>query len=83
MANKTTNYGLIKPLPEEFYDIAVHNENMDKIDTELKNKAPSGFGLGTTATLISNTDLLDTLKLGRSGWYRGTNVTNAPVSGWC
>lgn len=36
MANKTTNYNLTKPLPEEFYDIEVHNENMDIIDEQLK-----------------------------------------------
>lgn len=42
MANKTTNYGLTKPLPEEFYDINVQNNNMDIIDTELKNRAILG-----------------------------------------
>ena len=36
MANKTTNYNLTKPLPEEFYDVAVQNGNMDIIDAELK-----------------------------------------------
>ena len=41
MANKTTNYDLVKPTPEEFYDINVHNENMDKIDSQLKNRIPS------------------------------------------
>lgn len=51
MANKTTNYNLTKPLPEEFYDIAVHNGNMDIIDAELKrlagasgNVTPAGIG---------------------------------------
>ena len=39
MANKTTNYNLTKPLPEEFYDIEVHNGNMDIIDAELKKRA--------------------------------------------
>jgi hypothetical protein len=93
MANKTTNYGLTKPLPEDFYDINVQNENMDKIDAELKKKydrnnkpsasdigaAPVGFGLGAAATSISGTDLLDTLKTGKSGWFRGNDVTNAPT----
>lgn len=37
MANKTTNYNLTKPLPEEFYDVEVQNGNMDIIDAELKN----------------------------------------------
>lgn len=39
MPNKTNNYKLTKPLPEEFYDVGVHNANMDIIDTELKNRA--------------------------------------------
>ena len=52
MANKTTNFGLTKPLPEEFYDVNVQNENMDIIDAELKtipkrasdiNAAPVGL----------------------------------------
>ena len=36
MVNKTTNFGLTKPLPEEFYDVQVQNDNMDIIDEELK-----------------------------------------------
>lgn len=39
MANKTTNYGLIKPLPDEFYNVNVFNENMDAIDGILKQNA--------------------------------------------
>ena len=38
MPNLTENYGLKKPLPEEFYDIGVQNENMDIIDEELKKQ---------------------------------------------
>ena len=45
--------------------------------------APAGFGLGATAKLISNTNLIDTLKTAKTGWYRGTKVTNAPVETWC
>ena len=37
MPNITTNYGLKKPLPEEFYDVQVMNDNMDIIDEQLKN----------------------------------------------
>ena len=40
MPNKTTNYGLKKPLPEEFYDVGVQNENMDIIDDELEKRIP-------------------------------------------
>lgn len=36
MSNRTPNYNLEKPTPEEFYDIEVQNSNMDKIDTVLK-----------------------------------------------
>ena len=39
MANKTTNYKLTKPLESEFYDVGVQNENMDKIDTQMKANA--------------------------------------------
>jgi hypothetical protein len=35
MAEKTTNLGLTKPTPEDFYDVHVQNENMDKIDYHL------------------------------------------------
>ena len=38
MASTTTNYGLKKPDLDEFYDLNVQNENMDKIDEELKNR---------------------------------------------
>lgn len=36
MSEKTANYGLTKPLPEEFYDVTVQNTNMDIIDEQLK-----------------------------------------------
>lgn len=39
MANKTTNYELVKPLASEFYDVEVQNRNMDKIDAEMKANA--------------------------------------------
>ena len=42
MADKTKNYGLTKPSPEEFYDVQVQNDNMEIIDTELKNRATLG-----------------------------------------
>ena len=39
MANKTSNYELVKPLASEFYDVEVQNGNMDKIDAALKENA--------------------------------------------
>lgn len=32
MPNYTKNLGLTKPLPEEFYDVNIRNENWDKVD---------------------------------------------------
>ena len=37
MASKTTNYGLNKHSPQDFYNVEARNENWDKIDAELKN----------------------------------------------
>ncbi|MEK4146427.1 hypothetical protein NST02_04965 [Robertmurraya sp. FSL W8-0741] len=36
MATHTPNYDLIKPAPDDFYNVADQNENMDKIDSALK-----------------------------------------------
>ncbi len=36
MGTKTNNYNLIKPAPEDFYNIQDYNENMDIIDGQLK-----------------------------------------------
>ena len=32
----TPNYGLVKPDSGEFYDVQVSNDNLNKIDSELK-----------------------------------------------
>lgn len=37
MANNTTNYNLIKPTNEDFYNVEDFNNNSDIIDAELKN----------------------------------------------
>lgn len=37
MGTYTSNYNLIKPAPEDFYNIADQNENMDVIDAQLKS----------------------------------------------
>lgn len=36
MATHTLNYDLKKPAPDDFYNVADQNENMDKIDEALK-----------------------------------------------
>lgn len=54
MPNLTPNFGLTKPLPEEFYDVGVQNANMDIIDEELQKVAAGGkrtarFTIGASA----------------------------------
>lgn len=49
MPTNTTNFGLIKPGQEEFYDVNVSNENMEIIDVELKRNAD-----GLTTHLADN-----------------------------
>ena len=36
MSSNTTNYNLIKPDEEEFYDVEIYNANVDTIDAQLK-----------------------------------------------
>lgn len=82
MADKTTNYNLTKPSADDFYDIGVHNANMDIIDDELKNlndgKAPSGHGLGKQAVGIGDATMLKALSRG-GGFYQIKNATDTPA----
>lgn len=39
MATTTPNLGLTKPATTDYYDIGIHNANMDKIDTAVNGKA--------------------------------------------
>ena len=56
MSTTTTNYGMVKPTEDEFYDVAVQNGNMNIIDTQMKanadaaaNAADAGRAAGRTA----------------------------------
>lgn len=44
--------------------------------------APSGYGLGTLAKDVSNTDLNALATNQASGFFRGNGLTNAPNIGW-
>ena len=71
MANKTTNYNLTKPLPSEFYDIEVHNSNMDIIDEELKALDSASASAKTTlvdADTVPLNDSADSNKLKKITW---------------
>ena len=41
MASKTTNYGLNKHSPQDFYNVEARNENWDKIDEALASTDPA------------------------------------------
>lgn len=87
MANKTSNYNLTKPLPEEFYDINVHNSNMDTIDAELKKRATLDNGkvptnqlpIGTAGGVVGLDEngkvATSTLPIGTAGGVAGLDET--------
>jgi len=55
MPTKTTNYGLVKPTPEEYYNVEIQNANMDIIDTQIKADADNISALNTSlSTEITN-----------------------------
>lgn len=53
MASKTTNYGLNKHSPQDFYNVEARNENWDKIDAELKNNVNAVNARVKTAELAA------------------------------
>lgn len=53
MASKTTNYGLNKHSPQDFYNVEARNENWDKIDAELKNNVDAINARVKTAELAA------------------------------
>lgn len=73
MATKTTNYQLIKPDNEDFYDVQVQNENMDLIDAALTPTAdPTRVPTGLTGRLSQWVSwLTNRIKAitGKSNWY--------------
>jgi hypothetical protein len=50
MPNTTPNLGLTKPLESEYYNINVHNENMDKLDTAINARALKSKSYTATLT---------------------------------
>ena len=76
MPNKTTNYGLTKPLPEEFYDIEVFNANMDLIDETLKDAANNP---AIPVKLTSADDLNNISSNGFYYWRSNNKPANTPA----
>ena len=68
-----------KSISDHNNDDAAHSDIRESINTLNESKAPSGFGLGTTAKrLDDNSYLTEQLKLGKSGWFRGKGIMDAP-----
>lgn len=78
MAEKTTNYGLTKPTPEEFYDVQVQNENMNIIDRELKNVEKNAMS-PIPVLLTSANDLNQIITHGHYYWRKNNKPANAPT----
>jgi hypothetical protein len=74
MATKTKNYDLIKPTENDYYDVNVQNNNMDIIDTALKEVSDSDdaklqIGKDYRPNLLINGDF--------QVWQRGTSFNIA------
>lgn len=59
MPNYTSNYGLVKPLPTELYNVEVQNENMDKIDDAICYKKLLWENASPTSSFEPQTITLD------------------------
>lgn len=75
MPNNTTNYNLTKPLATELYDIDVHNDNNDIIDTTLFSKVDKVTGKG-----LSTEDFTTTEKSKLSGIQSGAEVNQNAIA---
>lgn len=56
MATKTPKYGLNKPAQEDFYNVDVQNENMDKIEAALTEKVDNEAGKGLSQNDYTTAD---------------------------
>lgn len=82
MGTKTTNFGLAKPAPEDFYDIGDFNGNADVIDLELKkvnNRVDRGNGLKTL--LLSATKWSGVIPYTQSVSVSGVTAADVPIVG--
>lgn len=79
MATNTSNYNLIKPGQDDFYDIDDFNQNADVIDAQLKNVNDKADNAQNTASYAATTaeDVQDTLNTHLSDYVRqpGYGVT--------
>ncbi|MFO1444070.1 tail fiber protein [Bacillus sp. Bva_UNVM-123] len=72
MATNTPNYNLQKPAPDEFYNVAVQNKNMDKIDKALEEISKQGDGIIQQDTPPANANVGDLWLDTSDNTYQGT-----------
>ena len=92
-AINTDSLELQKPLVSEYYDINVHNSNMDKIDTgyrqnkndilDLKNTVEQVLNYQTTKVTSDNGTCIDVSgqnanDINKTGFYMGEGMLNVP-----
>ena len=84
MATNTSNYNLIKPGQDDFYDIDDFNQNADVIDAQLKNVNDKADNAQNTASYAATTaeDVQDTLNTHLSDYVRqpGYGVTSGSAN---
>lgn len=73
MAGETTNYKLKKPADNENADIAVINENMDKIDAALKAVSEASVDSGNADVIIKNNATVSV-----TAWASSTTYSDFP-----
>ena len=65
MANYTTNYNLERPEQNDFYNVDVQNQNMQKIDQAIKEAGNNEELEGNVAEIVNVVNTIDT-KIGTS-----------------
>jgi hypothetical protein len=84
MVEKTNNYGLSKPSPEEFYDVDVQNNNMDIIDEKLAlamEKANKASPTGHKHTTSEITDF-PTSMTPNAHTHKKSEITDLKTENW-
>lgn len=85
MPNKTKNYNLTKPLPEEIYNIEDHNGNMDIIDTQLQSQSNIITTVKTqvdknTKSIKNNSDEIEAIKAKTDTSSSSDNIATVTLS---
>ena len=77
MASKTTNYGLNKHSPQDFYNVEARNENWDKIDEALAAADPTKITTKATPADADGVMIADSADGGKAKRLLWSNVKAA------